>query len=64
MPLIEREAKQESHLEALRRKHREKQQEIEQEMARPVADPLALTAMKKQRLRLKEQIVQLEQGRG
>ena len=45
-----------SHLHALQAKHAELDQRLHAEMARPVPDTATIQALKKQKLRLKEEI--------
>lgn len=51
-----------AHLEELSEKHRALEQKIEQEMARPSADTLKITEMKRQKLRLKDEMERLKQS--
>lgn len=46
----------ESHVKELLRKHAELEDKIASEQRRPAADDLQVTAMKREKLRLKEQI--------
>ena len=48
-----------SHLTELRRKHELLSNRIEEEQRRPAADELGLATLKKEKLRLKEQITRL-----
>jgi len=48
-----------SHLSQLRHKHAELSRKIEDEQARPGSDDLQITAMKRQKLLLKEEISRL-----
>jgi hypothetical protein len=48
-----------SHLQELRRKHENLSAMIEQEQRNPAPDTLRLAEMKKQKLRLKEEITRL-----
>lgn len=48
-----------SHLEELRRKHEILEQEVEQAQKNPAPDGLAIAHLKKQKLRLKEEIYRL-----
>ena len=48
-----------SHLTELSEKHRNLERRIEQEMARPGADPTKIGTLKRQKLKLKDQIVRL-----
>ncbi|MDH3666529.1 MAG: DUF465 domain-containing protein [Paracoccaceae bacterium] len=48
-----------SHLSQLRQKHEALSRKIEDEQARPGSDDLQITAMKRQKLRLKEEITKL-----
>ena len=50
-----------SHLVELRRKHETLSEIVEQEQRSPAADPLKITELKKQKLRLKEEIGRLSQ---
>jgi hypothetical protein len=51
-----------SHLTELRRKHQHLSDEVEREQRSPATDDLMLAQMKKQKLRLKEEISRLSQG--
>ena len=51
-----------SHLQELRRKHETLSAEVEAAERHPAADALAVTAMKRQKLKLKEEINRLSQG--
>lgn len=46
-----------SHIHALQAKHAELDARLRQEMARPIPDTATIQALKKQKLRLKEEIV-------
>ena len=46
----------ESHLAELSEKHRRIDQSLHEELQHPSADPLKITELKKQKLRIKEQI--------
>jgi hypothetical protein len=48
-----------AHLQELRRKHEALSHLVEQEQRKPAADPLRIAEMKKQKLRLKEEITRL-----
>jgi len=48
-----------SHLEQLREKHEALSRKIEEEQRRPGSDDLVITAMKRQKLLLKEEITRL-----
>ena len=48
------------HLEALRARHRSLEEAIEDEIRRPLPRPETLTDLKRQKLRIKDEIVQLE----
>ena len=48
-----------SHLQELRKKHQYLSDEVEQAQRSPSADDLTITALKKQKLRLKEEIERL-----
>jgi len=48
-----------SHIEELRRKHEHLSERVEQEQRKPGVDPLDIAALKKQKLRLKEEIQRL-----
>ncbi|MGJ0237877.1 YdcH family protein [uncultured Novosphingobium sp.] len=45
-----------SHVSALQNKHAGLERQIQSEMSRPVPDAVAIQALKKQKLRLKEEI--------
>lgn len=49
-----------SHLEQLREKHQALSKKIEEEQKRPGSDDLRITAMKRQKLLLKEEITRLD----
>jgi hypothetical protein len=51
-----------SHLQELRRKHQHLSEQVELAQRAPAADELALAQMKKQKLRLKEEITRLSQA--
>lgn len=51
-----------SHLQELRRKHQSLSEHVEQAQRRPGTDGLRIAELKKQKLRLKEQIERLSQG--
>jgi len=48
-----------SHLHELRRKHEHLSDVVEKEQRRPGADPMKIAELKKQKLRLKEEITRL-----
>jgi hypothetical protein len=48
-----------AHLEELSEKHRALDQKIEEELARPTADDLKIAELKRQKLRLKDEIERL-----
>lgn len=48
------------HLDALKRKHGALESQIEDQMSRPVPDQSALTALKREKLRLKEEIEKIK----
>jgi len=48
-----------SHLQELRKKHQHLSEEVEQAQRRPAFDDLQLSALKKQKLKLKEEIERL-----
>ena len=48
-----------SHLETLKRKHREMSDAVEHAQRSPAIDDLEVASMKKEKLRLKEQITRL-----
>ncbi|NBO21425.1 MAG: DUF465 domain-containing protein [Rhodobacteraceae bacterium] len=50
-----------SHLQELRRKHETLSAMVEQEQRSPAADDLRIAELKKQKLRLKEQMARLTQ---
>ncbi|MFT7057783.1 MAG: hypothetical protein ACJASV_000283 [Pseudorhodobacter sp.] len=50
-----------SHLQELRRKHETLSSKVEQDQRSPGADALKIVALKKQKLRLKEEISRLSQ---
>lgn len=49
-----------SHLQELRKKHQVLSERVEQAQATPSADDLQISEMKKQKLRIKEEISRLE----
>lgn len=49
-----------AHLAELTDKHHALEAEIDQEMERPLADTLKITELKRQKLRIKEEITRLE----
>lgn len=51
-----------SHLQELRRKHEALAEQVEQAQRTPAVDGLHIADLKKQKLRLKEQIERLSQG--
>jgi Uncharacterized small protein len=51
-----------SHLEELRRKHQRLSDQVDQARRSPSIDDLHVAEMKKQKLRLKEEISRLSQG--
>lgn len=50
----------EAHLAELTEKHHVLEAEIDQEMDRPLADTLKITELKRQKLRIKEEIARLK----
>ena len=48
-----------AHLDELRRKHRSLSHEVEQAQRQPATDALTIAQLKKQKLRLKEEITRL-----
>lgn len=50
-----------SHLTELRRKHESLSHRIEQEQRQPASDDLAIAGLKKQKLRLKEEITKISE---
>jgi len=50
----------EDRIEALRSRHAHIEGEIIKEISRPLPDPATITDLKRQKLRIKDQIVQLE----
>ncbi len=48
------------HIEALRTRHRSLEEAIDREVHRPLPDLDAVTGLKRQKLRIKDEIVQLE----
>lgn len=53
-------SKMEKHLEALKAKHSALDAEIEVEMARPLPDDVKISGLKKQKLKIKEEIQSIE----
>ncbi|MFC7702934.1 YdcH family protein [Plastorhodobacter daqingensis] len=51
-----------SHLQELRRKHQTLSDKVEQAQKRPSTDPVQIAQLKKQKLRLKEEITRLSQA--
>lgn len=51
-----------SHVDELRRKHQTLSEEVEQALRSPGIDDLTIAEMKKQKLRLKEEIARLTQA--
>ena len=51
-----------SHLQELRRKHTALSDRVEEAQRRPATDGLTVSELKKQKLRLKEEIQRLSQG--
>jgi len=51
-----------SHLQELRRKHQNLSEKVEQAQRSPATDDLAIAELKKQKLRLKEEIQRLSQA--
>lgn len=51
-----------AHLQELRRKHESLSDRVEREQRSPGTDALAIAELKKQKLRLKEEIHRLSQG--
>jgi hypothetical protein len=51
-----------SHLQELRRKHETLSEQVERAQRSPAADDLQIAAMKKQKLRIKEEIARLSQA--
>jgi len=51
-----------SHLQELRRKHQALSEQVEEAQRTPAADGLHIADLKKQKLRIKEQIERLSQG--
>lgn len=49
-----------AHLEELSERHRALDRKIEEEMARPTADDLKIAELKRQKLRLKDEIERLK----
>jgi hypothetical protein len=49
-----------AHLEELSQKHRALERKIEEEMARPGADTLKITELKRQKLKIKDEMAKLE----
>jgi len=52
-----------THLEALQRRHRSLEREIDEEMQHPARDALLLTALKRKKLEIKDEIARLERER-
>lgn len=48
-----------SHLEELKRKHETLSKQVEEEQRSPASDDTSIVALKKQKLKIKEQIVRL-----
>ena len=53
----------ESHIETLRTRHRSLEDEINREVRRPHPDEAAVTGLKRQKLRIKDELVHLENER-
>ncbi|SIO46577.1 hypothetical protein SAMN05444722_2339 [Rhodovulum sp. ES.010] len=51
-----------SHLQELRRKHQALSEQVEEAQRTPAADGLQIAELKKQKLRIKEQIERLSHG--
>ncbi len=51
-----------SHLQELRRKHETLSEQVEKAQRNPGMDDLQIAAMKKQKLKIKEEITRLSQG--
>ncbi len=51
-----------SHLQELRRKHETLSEKVERAQRSPAADDLQIASMKKQKLRIKEEITRLSQA--
>jgi len=49
-----------ANLEELSEKHKSLKRQIEQELSRPAADPAQISALKLQKLKLKDEIAKLE----
>lgn len=49
-----------AHLDELTDKHRALEKQIEAEMARPLADSLKISALKKEKLRIKDELQRLK----
>jgi hypothetical protein len=49
-----------SHLAELSEKHRSLERQIEQELSRPSADDLEIAKLKKEKLKIKDEIVKLQ----
>ncbi len=49
-----------SHLEELRKKHQSLSEQVEEAQRSPAVDDLSITDLKKQKLRLKEEITRLQ----
>ena len=52
--------KQEKHLQALKDKHKALDVRIEEEMSRPAPDEVLIRELKKQKLKIKEEIQEIE----
>lgn len=50
-----------SHIEELRRKHHTLSEKVDQDQRQPGSDPLEIAALKKEKLRLKEEISRLSE---
>lgn len=50
-----------SHITELRRKHEALSVEVDKAMRKPAVDALSITAMKRQKLRIKDQILRLQE---
>lgn len=48
------------HIEALRNRHRSLEEAIDREVRRPLPNPEAVADLKRQKLRIKDEIVQLQ----
>ncbi|MBA4351554.1 MAG: DUF465 domain-containing protein [Rhodobacter sp.] len=51
-----------SHLQELRRKHEHLSETVEREQRSPGADAMTIATLKKQKLKLKEEMTRLQQG--